>query len=49
MIIEKVLNNNLLLTHNTKGKEVIVMGKGISFQKVQVMRSMNTRSIKSSI
>lgn len=33
MIIEKVLNNNLLLTRNTKGKEVIVMGKGISFQK----------------
>lgn len=34
MIIEKVLNNNVLLTKNRKGKEVIVMGRGISFNKV---------------
>ncbi|WP_339255041.1 PRD domain-containing protein [Paenibacillus sp. FSL P2-0136] len=34
MIIEKVLNNNVLLTKNQKGKEVIVMGRGISFNKV---------------
>ncbi|MDO3410848.1 PRD domain-containing protein [Saccharibacillus sp. CPCC 101409] len=34
MIIEKVLNNNVLLTRNAKGKEVIVMGRGISFNKV---------------
>lgn len=33
MIIEKILNNNVLLTRNTKGKEIIVMGKGIGFQK----------------
>ncbi|WHX50703.1 PRD domain-containing protein [Paenibacillus woosongensis] len=34
MIIEKVLNNNVLLTKNAKGKEIIVMGRGISFNKV---------------
>ncbi|WP_339169258.1 PRD domain-containing protein [Paenibacillus sp. FSL H7-0943] len=34
MYIEKVLNNNVLLTKNQKGKEVIVMGRGISFNKV---------------
>ncbi|HEY2491607.1 MAG TPA: PRD domain-containing protein [Paenibacillus sp.] len=34
MIIEKVLNNNVLLTRNPKGKEMIVMGRGISFNKV---------------
>ncbi|MEK4063732.1 MULTISPECIES: BglG family transcription antiterminator LicT [Paenibacillus] len=34
MIIEKILNNNVLLTKNQKGKEVIVMGRGISFNKV---------------
>lgn len=33
MIIEKVLNNNVLLTKNHKGKEIIVMGRGISFKK----------------
>ncbi|MFB5267804.1 BglG family transcription antiterminator LicT [Paenibacillus enshidis] len=33
MIIEKILNNNVLLTKNDKGKEVIVMGRGISFNK----------------
>ncbi|MFD3257868.1 BglG family transcription antiterminator LicT [Paenibacillus lentus] len=34
MIIEKILNNNVLLTKNAKGKEIIVMGRGISFNKV---------------
>lgn len=34
MIIVKVLNNNVLLTTNHKGKEMIVMGRGISFNKV---------------
>ncbi|CAJ1314862.1 PRD domain-containing protein [Paenibacillus sp. PK4536] len=34
MIIEKILNNNVLLTKNQKGKEIIVMGRGISFKKV---------------
>ncbi|WP_410512034.1 PRD domain-containing protein [Paenibacillus sp. BR2-3] len=33
MIIEKILNNNVLLTKNHKGKEIIVMGRGISFKK----------------
>jgi len=33
MFVEKVLNNNVLLTKNHKGKEVIVMGRGISFNK----------------
>ncbi|MNM25109.1 Transcription antiterminator LicT [compost metagenome] len=33
MIIEKILNNNVLLTKNHKGKEVIVMGRGLAFNK----------------
>ncbi|MCL6602710.1 MAG: PRD domain-containing protein [Paenibacillus sp.] len=33
MIIEKILNNNVLLTKNHKGKEIIVMGRGISYKK----------------
>lgn len=40
MIIEKVLNNNVLLTKNDKGKEVIVMGRGISFKRWLAIKSM---------
>ncbi|WP_124067323.1 PRD domain-containing protein [Clostridium sp. E02] len=31
MKIEKVLNNNMVLTHNTEGKEIILKGKAIGF------------------
>lgn len=33
MIIEKVYNNNIVLSHNDSGEEVIVMGRGLAFQK----------------
>ena len=33
MIIEKVYNNNIVLSHNSEGHEVIVMGRGLAFQK----------------
>lgn len=33
MIIEKILNNNVAVTRNESGDEIIVMGKGIAFQK----------------
>lgn len=33
MIIEKILNNNVVLTLNEKNKEIIVMGRGIAFKK----------------
>lgn len=32
MKIEKVLNNNVAVTHDEKGREVVVMGRGIAFQ-----------------
>lgn len=31
MIIEKIINNNIVLTHDHKNREVIAMGKGIGF------------------
>ena len=31
MIIEKIINNNIVLTHDHKNKEIIAMGKGIGF------------------
>ena len=31
MKIEKILNNNMVLTHNTEGKEIILKGKAIGF------------------
>ncbi|WP_340402176.1 PRD domain-containing protein [Paenibacillus sp. FSL H8-0079] len=34
MIIEKILNNNVLLTKNLKNTEMIVMGRGIAFNKL---------------
>lgn len=33
MNIEKILNNNVVVSLDDKGKEVIVMGRGIAFQK----------------
>jgi Transcriptional antiterminator len=32
MLIEKVLNNNVVITRNAGGKEVIAMGRGLGFQ-----------------
>lgn len=33
MIIQKVINNNVVSTFDSNGKEVILMGKGIGFRK----------------
>lgn len=33
MIIEKILNNNVIVSRDSKGDEVIAMGKGIAYQK----------------
>lgn len=33
MKIEKVLNNNVVVSYNKKGHEIIVMGRGIAFKK----------------
>lgn len=33
MEIEKILNNNVVLTLNDSGQEMVVMGRGIAFQK----------------
>lgn len=33
MVIEKVLNNNVVISKNELGEEIICMGKGIAFQK----------------
>ncbi|MEI8633499.1 CAT RNA binding domain-containing protein [Vibrio sp. PP-XX7] len=32
MLIEKVLNNNVVISRDTDGREVIVMGRGLGFQ-----------------
>ena len=33
MQVDKVINNNLIRTHDEKGQEVLVMGCGIGFKK----------------
>ena len=33
MKIEKILNNNVVVSMNDKGQEVIIMGRGLAFQK----------------
>lgn len=37
MRIEKVLNNNVVISLDASGKDVIVMGSGIAFQKKEVI------------
>lgn len=33
MKVMKVFNNNVVLVHDAQGQEVVVMGRGIGFQK----------------
>ena len=33
MIIEKILNNNVIVTHDADGREVVAMGRGLAFGK----------------
>lgn len=33
MVIEKILNNNVVVTKNAEGEEIIVMGRGLAFKK----------------
>lgn len=33
MIIKKILNNNVVISENDRSEEIVVMGKGIAFQK----------------
>lgn len=33
MVVDKVINNNIVRSHDEKGREVLVVGKGIGFQK----------------
>lgn len=33
MVIEKVLNNNMVISRNQDGREVILKGKGIGFNR----------------
>lgn len=33
MQIRKILNNNVVITTNQKNNEIVVMGRGLAFQK----------------
>ena len=33
MMIKKVLNNNVIITENKEGREVVAMGCGLAFKK----------------
>uniref|UniRef100_UPI00403F55EE BglG family transcription antiterminator LicT n=1 Tax=Candidatus Enterococcus willemsii TaxID=1857215 RepID=UPI00403F55EE len=33
MLIDKILNNNVVLSHNDSDEEIILMGRGLAFQK----------------
>lgn len=46
MIIKKVLNNNAAITYNEKGEEVVVVGKGITYNKSQGEKIDPTKVIK---
>lgn len=46
MIIKKVLNNNVLISLDDQQQEVIVMGRGIGYQKKVVTVSVMSVLIK---
>lgn len=33
MIIEKILNNNVIITTDENHKEIVVMGRGLAYKK----------------
>lgn len=33
MIIKKILNNNVVISENDRSEEIVIMGKGLAFQK----------------
>ncbi len=35
MIIEKILNNNVIITTDENHKEIVVMGRGLAYKNVQ--------------
>ncbi|WP_326716391.1 CAT RNA binding domain-containing protein [Vagococcus jeotgali] len=38
MVIEKIINNNVVFSKDKSGKEIVVAGKGIAFQKKSVWK-----------
>ncbi|MEM1485575.1 PRD domain-containing protein [Oscillospiraceae bacterium PP1C4] len=44
MIIQKILNNNVIVTLNENGKEIVAMGRGIAYRKV-LGEEINPRQI----
>lgn len=46
MLIEKVLNNNVVITRDERDREMIVMGKGLAFKRRWVTRFLIHASTK---
>lgn len=46
MIIGKILNNNVVISTNDAGQEVIYMGRGIAFKKKSAIQWMKPLSKK---
>ncbi len=49
MLIEKVLNNNVVITRDERNQEMIVMGKGLAFKKKVGDRFLTHASTKISV
>ncbi len=49
MLIEKVLNNNVVITGDERNQEMIVMGKGLAFKRKWVTRFLTHASTKISV
>ena len=49
MLIEKVLNNNVVITRDERNQEMIVMGKGLAFKRKWVTRFLTHASTKISV
>lgn len=38
MIIKKILNNNVVISENDRSEEIVIMGKGLAFQRKTEMQ-----------
>ena len=46
MLIKKILNNNVVITINDDHEEIIVMGKGIAYEKEMAILLILVKSIR---
>ena len=44
LIVDKIVNNNIVIAKDFRGREVVAIGKGVGFRNVRMKRFTDLRS-----